>query len=189
MQKAVEALRRELSTIRTGRASPSLVERLTVEYFGTPTPLNQLASISVPEPRMLAIQPWDKGSIPIIEKAIQKSDLGLTPTNDGRQIRLVIPQLTEERRRDLVKVVRRKVEEGKVAVRNTRRDVLEEAKKAEKDKKISEDELKRAQERLQKLTDRYVQEVERVGAAKEAETLGAMGVGPTATLTAAVKQP
>jgi ribosome recycling factor len=171
MQKAVEALRRELSTIRTGRASPSLVDRLTVDYFGTHTPLNQLASISVPEPRMLSIQPWDKTSIPIIEKAIQKSDLGLTPSNDGRQIRLIIPQLTEERRRDLVKVVRRKVEEGKVAVRNTRRDLLEEAKKLEKDKSISEDELKRAQDRLQKLTDRYIQENDKIGAAKEAEVM------------------
>lgn len=171
MQKAVEALRRELATIRTGRASPSLVDRLVVDYFGTPTPLNQLASISVPEPRTLAIQPWDKSTIPIVEKAIQKSDLGLTPNNDGRQIRLQIPQLTEERRRDLVKVVRRKVEDGKVAVRNARRDAVEEAKKFEKDKKISEDDLKRAQERLQKLTDRFIQDVERVGTTKEAEVM------------------
>jgi len=171
MNKVVEAVRRDLATIRTGRASPSLLDRLTVDYFGTPTPLNQLASIAVPEPRMLAIQPWDKSTIPLLEKAIQKSDLGLTPTNDGRQIRLVIPQLTEERRRDLVKVVRRKVEEGKVAVRNLRRDDVEEAKRLEKEKKISEDELKRGQDRLQKLTDRFVQEIERVGAAKEAEVM------------------
>lgn len=171
MNKVVEAVRRDLATIRTGRASPSLLDRLTVDYFGTPTPLNQLASIAVPEPRMLAIQPWDKSTIPLLEKAIQKSDLGLTPTNDGRQIRLVIPQLTEERRRDLVKVVRRKVEEGKVAVRNVRRDDVEEAKRLEKEKKISEDELKRGQDRLQKLTDRFVQEIERVGAAKEAEVM------------------
>ena len=171
MHKVVEAVRRDLATIRTGRASPSLLDRLTVDYFGTPTPLNQLASIAVPEPRMLAIQPWDKSTIPLLEKAIQKSDLGLTPTNDGRQIRLVIPQLTEERRRDLVKVVRRKVEEGKVAVRNVRRDDVEEAKRLEKEKKISEDELKRGQDRLQKLTDRFVQEIERVGAAKEAEVM------------------
>lgn len=171
MQKAIEALRRELATIRTGRASPALVERISVDYYGTPTPLNQCASISVPEPRLLAIQPWDKGTIPLIEKAIQKSDLGLTPTNDGRQIRLVIPSLTEERRRDLVKLVRRKVEEGKVAVRNGRRDALEEAKKLEKDKQISEDDLKRAQERLQKTTDRFIQEADRVGAAKEAEVM------------------
>ena len=171
MQKSLEVTRADLATIRTGRASPSLLDRLTVDYFGTPTPLNQLASIAVPEPRMLAIQPWDKSTIPLLEKAIQKSDLGLTPTNDGRQIRLVIPQLTEERRRDLVKVVRRKVEEGKVAVRNVRRDDVEEAKRLEKEKKISEDELKRGQDRLQKLTDRFVQEIERVGAAKEAEVM------------------
>lgn len=171
MHKVVEALRRDLATIRTGRASPSLLDRLTVDYFGTPTPLNQLASIAVPEPRMLTIQPWDKSTMPLIEKAIQKSDLGLTPTNDGRQIRLVIPQLTEERRRDLVKVVRRKVEEAKVAVRNVRRDAHEDAKKLEKEKKLSEDELKRAQDRLQKLTDRFIQETERVGAAKEAEVM------------------
>lgn len=171
MQRGVEALRRELATIRTGRASPSIVERVAVDYFGTPTPLNQLASISVPEPRVLAIQPWDRSTLPLIEKAIQKSDLGLTPSSDGRQVRLTIPQLTEERRRDLVKVVRRKVEEGKVAVRNARRDALEEAKKLEKDKSISEDELKRCQDRLQKITDRFVQDVDRLGAAKEAEVM------------------
>ncbi len=171
MQKAIDALRRELATIRTGRASPALLERITVDYFGTPTPLNQLASISVPEPRMLVIQPWDKSTMPFIEKAIQKSDLGLTPTNDGRQIRLVLPSLTEERRRDLVKLVRRKIEDGKVAVRNDRRDAADEAKRLEKDKQISEDELKRAQENLQKTTDRYIQEADRVGAAKEAEVM------------------
>lgn len=171
MQKVVEALRRDLATIRTGRASPTLVDRITVDYFGTPTPLNQLASVAVPEPRMLTIQPWDKSTIPLIEKAIQKSDLGLTPTNDGRQIRLVIPQLTEERRRDLVKVVRRKIEEAKVGVRNVRRDAFEDTKKLEKEKRISEDELKRAQDRLQKVTDRFIQETERVGAAKEAEVM------------------
>ena len=171
MQKVVEALRRDLATIRTGRASPTLVDRITVDYFGTPTPLNQLASVAVPEPRMLTIQPWDRSTIPLIEKAIQRSDLGLTPTNDGRQIRLVIPQLTEERRRDLVKVVRRKIEEAKVAVRNVRRDAVEDTKKLEKEKRISEDELKRAQDRLQKVTDRFIQETERVGAAKEAEVM------------------
>lgn len=171
MRKAVEALRRELTTIRTGRASPALVDRLMVEYYGTPTPLNQLANISTPEARLLVIQPWDRNAIQPIEKAILKSELGLTPSNDGRLIRLVIPQLTEERRRELVKVVRRKVEEGRVAVRNIRRDALEDLKEAEKEKLISEDDFKRAQERLQKLTDRYISETDRVGEVKEAEVM------------------
>lgn len=171
MRKAIEVLRRELVTIRTGRASPALVERLTIDYYGVPTPLNQLAGISAPEPRLLVIQPWDRNVLPLIEKAILKSDLGLNPTNDGRVIRLVIPQLSEERRRELVKVVHRKVEEGRVAVRNLRRDAVEEIKDFEKEKLITEDDLKRGQEQLQKLTDRYIAEAERVGHAKEQEIL------------------
>ena len=171
MHKAVDALRRDLITIRTGRASPALVERITIDYYGVPTPLNQVASISAPEARLLVIQPWDRNTLPLVEKAILKSDLGLNPTNDGRVIRLVIPQLSEERRRDLVKVVHRKVEEGRVAIRNLRREGVDELKDLEKEKLITEDDLKRGQERLQKLTDRYIEEAERVGHSKEEEIL------------------
>jgi ribosome recycling factor len=171
MRKAIESLRRDLVTIRTGRASPALVERINVEYYGVPTPLNQVASIATPEARLLIIQPWDKNVLSLIEKAILKSELGITPNNDGRVIRLVIPQLSEERRRDLVKVVHRKVEETRVALRNLRRDGVEELKEFEKEKMITEDDLKDGQERLQGLTDHYIQEAERVGQAKEHEIL------------------
>jgi ribosome recycling factor len=171
MEKAVVALRRELTTIRTGRAHPGLVEHLRVDYYGAPTPLNQLATISVPEPRLLTIQPWDRQSLGAIEKAIQKSDLGLNPMNDGNIIRLVIPQLTEERRKELARVVRKKVEEGRVAVRNVRRDCHDELRRLEREKQISEDAQYRGQDELQKLTDRFIQEIDRVGEEKEAELL------------------
>jgi len=171
MTKAVEALRRELATIRTGRAHPGLVEHLRVDYYGVPTPLNQLATISVPDPRLLTIQPWDRQAIGAIEKAILKSDLSLTPTNDGTLIRLSIPQLTEERRRDLAKGVHKKVEEGRVEIRNVRRDGHEELRRLQREKLISEDDQFRGQEKLQKLTDEFVQQVERVGQEKEAELL------------------
>ena len=171
MTKAVEALRRELATIRTGRAHPGLVEHLRVDYYGVPTPLNQLATISVPDPRLLTIQPWDRQAMGAIEKAILKSDLSLTPTNDGTLIRLSIPQLTEERRRELAKVVHKKVEEGRVEIRNIRRDGHEELRRLQREKLISEDDQFRGQEKLQKLTDEYVQQVERVGEEKEAELL------------------
>jgi ribosome recycling factor len=171
MTKAVEALRRELAGIRTGRAHPGLVEHLRVDYYGVPTPLNQLATISVPDPRLLTIQPWDRQAMGAIEKAILKSDLSLTPTNDGTLIRLSIPQLTEERRRELAKVVHKKVEEGRVEVRNIRRDAHEELRRLQKEKLISEDDQFRGQEKLQKLTDEFVQQVERVGQEKEAELL------------------
>ena len=171
MGKAVEALRKELATIRTGRAHPGLIEHLRVDYYGAPTPLNQLATINVPEPRLLTIQPWDQQSLGAIEKAILKSDLGLNPSNDGNIIRLAIPQLTEERRKELAKVVRKKVEEGRVAVRNVRRDRHDELRRLQRDKEISEDSQYLAQEELQKLTDGFVQEVERVGEEKEAELL------------------
>ena len=171
MTKAVEALRRELATIRTGRAHPGLVEHLRVDYYGVPTPLNQLATISVPDPRLLTIQPWDRQAMGAIEKAILKSDLSLTPSNDGVIIRLSIPQLTEERRRELAKVVHKKVEEGRVEVRNIRRDGHEELRRLQREKLISEDDQFRGQEKLQKLTDEYVQQVERVGEEKEAELL------------------
>jgi ribosome recycling factor len=171
MKMAIEALRRDLASVRAGRASPTLVEGLKVDYYGTPTPLNQVASIHAPDARTLVIQPWERKLLGDIEKAIQKSDLGLNPNNDGQVIRLVIPPLTEERRRDLVKVVHKKVDEGKVAVRNCRRDAHDRLREQEKKKDISEDELKRGTERLQKLTDRYIEEMERVGRAKETEIL------------------
>jgi ribosome recycling factor len=171
MMKAVEALRRELATIRTGRAHPGLVEHLRVDYYGVPTPLNQLATISVPDPRLLTIQPWDRQAMGAIEKAILKSDLSLTPTNDGTIIRLSIPQLTEERRRELAKTVHKKVEEGRVEIRNIRRDGHDELRRLQREKLISEDDQFRGQEKLQKLTDEYVQQVERVGEEKEAELL------------------
>jgi len=171
MGKGVEALRKELATIRTGRAHPGLIEHLRVDYYGAPTPLNQLATISVPEPRLLAIQPWDRQSLGAIEKAIHKADLGLNPINDGNIIRLVIPQLTEERRKDLAKVVRKKVEEGRVAVRNVRRDCHDELRRLQREKEVSEDAQYRAQDELQKLTDGFIQEIERVGEEKEAELL------------------
>ena len=171
MGKAVEALRKELTTIRTGRAHPGLIEHLRVDYYGAPTPLNQLATISVPEPRLLVIQPWDRQSLGAIEKAIHKADLGLNPINDGNIIRLAIPQLTEERRKELVKVVRKKVEEGRVAVRNVRRDCHDELRRLQREKEISEDAQYRGQDELQKVTDGFIQEIERVGEEKEAELL------------------
>ena len=171
MTKAVEALRRELATIRTGRAHPGLVEHLRVDYYGVPTPLNQLATISVPDPRLLTIQPWDRQAMGAIEKAILKSDLSLTPTNDGTIIRLSIPQLTEERRRELAKSVHKKVEDGRVEIRNIRRDGHDELRRLQREKLISEDDQFRGQEKLQKLTDEYIQQVERVGEEKEAELL------------------
>jgi len=171
MTKAVDALRRELATIRTGRAHPGLVEHLRVDYYGVPTPLNQLATISVPDPRLLTIQPWDRQAMGAIEKAILKSDLSLTPSNDGVIIRLSIPQLTEERRRELAKVVHKKVEEARVEVRNIRRDGHDELRRLQKEKLISEDDQYRGQEKLQKLTDEFVQQVERLGQEKEAELL------------------
>ena len=171
MTKAVEALRRELATIRTGRAHPGLVEHLRVDYYGVPTPLNQLATISVPDPRLLTIQPWDRQAMGAIEKAILKSDLSLTPTNDGTIVRLSIPQLTEERRRELVKVVHKKVEEGRVEVRNIRRDGHDELRRLQREKLISEDDQFRGQEKLQKLTDEFIQQVDHVGGEKEAELL------------------
>ncbi|MCH7745735.1 MAG: ribosome recycling factor [Chloroflexi bacterium] len=171
MQKSTEALKRDLNTIRTGRASPSLVENLIVDYYGVPTPLNQLASVSVPEARVLMIQPWDKQALKDVEKSILKSDLGLTPNNDGNAVRINIPLLTEERRRDLVKMVRRKVEEAHVAVRNVRRDSLERFREMEKAKDVSQDEGKRAQDQLQKLTDAYISQTDTQRQEKESEVL------------------
>ena len=171
MSKAIDALRRDLGGIRTGRASPSLVERLTVEYYGTPTPLNQLAGISVPEPRLLVIQPWDRGTMGSIEKAIQKSELGLNPSNDGQVIRITIPPLTEERRKQLVKVVHGHVEEGKVAIRNIRRDAMADVRELMTERLISEDDERRAEHQVDELTKRFIDEADKIGRAKEREVL------------------
>jgi ribosome recycling factor len=171
MRKAVEVLKHELATIRTGRAHSGLVEHIMVDYHGTPVPLNQIAGIGVPEARLLVIQPWDKQVLPNVEKAILKSDLGLTPNNDGNVIRLAVPQLTEERRSQLVKVVRKRVEDGRVAVRNVRRDGVEGLRKLKENKEMSEDEQKRAMTRLQQLTDKFIEEIDRVAKSKEAELL------------------
>ena len=171
MSKAIEALKRDLATVRTGRANPSLVEDLRIDYYGTPTPLKQLASVSVPEARLLTIQPWDKGSMTAIEKAIQKSDLGLNPASDGNVIRLAIPPLTEERRKELVKVVHKKVEDGRIEIRNIRRDAHEMLRELKKEKEISEDEEFSAQEDLQKVTDRFIVAADKIGVEKEQELL------------------
>ena len=171
MDKTIAAFHRELTTLRAGRATPSLLDRIEVEYYGAATPLNQLAGISAPEPRLLVVQPWDKNSIGDIEKAILKSDLGLTPNNDGNVIRLAIPQLTEERRRELVKFVRKKGEESKVGVRNIRREANESIKKMEKNGEISEDERRRAQDEVQELTNSKIEEIDRLLQNKEKEIL------------------
>ncbi|NJN65740.1 MAG: ribosome recycling factor [Chloroflexaceae bacterium] len=171
MKKAVEALQHNLATIRTGRASPGLVEHLPIEVYEAMMPLNQLANISVPETRSILIQPYDAGTIRAIERGIQQSDLGLTPQNDGRIIRLTLPPLTEERRRELVRLVRHRVEEVKVSIRNHRRDALEDLREFEREKLISEDDLHRTQDRLQELTDRYTKELEQVGTTKEHEVM------------------
>ena len=171
MLKSVEALQDDLLSIRTGRASPALVEKLSVEYYGTATPLNQMASIAAPEPRLLVIRPWDPSSLADIERAILKSDLGLTPMNDGMLIRLSIPRLTEERRRELVKVVSRRVEEARIAVRNLRRDALQDLKEFEKEKMISEDEFFRGKDKVQELTDEFVEKIDGIGKRKEEEVM------------------
>jgi ribosome recycling factor len=171
MVKAVTHLKEDLSGIRTGRATPGLLNRVTVEYYGTPVPLQQLASMSVPEPRTLMVQPFDKTAIGAIEKAILTSDLGITPSNDGNVIRLSFPPLTEERRRDLVKQVHARAEDGRVAVRNVRRHHKDEVEKLEKQHEISEDDLKRAEKELQKLTDQFVAEIDEIQRHKEQELM------------------
>jgi ribosome recycling factor len=171
MKASVDGLKRELSTIRTGHATPALVEHLKVDYSGVPTPLNQIAGISSPEVRLLVIQPWDRSSIPSIEKAILKSDLGLTPSVSGNLIRLNIPPLSTERRQELTKVVRKRVEERKVIIRSLRREAIDDLKKQEKNKEIPEDDSKRAQEQLQKLTDKYILTADQVARDKEAELM------------------
>ncbi len=171
MDKSVEATAHELNTVRTGRASAALLDRISVDYYGTATPLRQLATINVPEPRMITVQPFDPGSIKAIERAIQESDLGLTPSNDGKLVRLPIPQLTEERRKELVKVVRALGEEGRVAVRNIRRDVMHHLKDLVRDGDVGDDEERRAEERTQKLTDEHVGKIDELLKRKEEEIM------------------
>ena len=171
MGRAVEAMERDFQAFRTGRASTALVERLMIDYYGTQTPLNQLAGISVPEAHQIVIQPWDRGVLGAIEKAIQKSDIGLMPNVDGTVVRLNIPPLTEDRRKDLVKSVHRRMEEAKVEIRNLRRDAADDLKKEERDGSVGTDESHRQLEQLQKTTDRWIGEVDRVGAAKEQEVM------------------
>jgi ribosome recycling factor len=171
MDKAVESLRADLRSVRTGRASPAILDRIMVDYFGMPTPLQQVATVSVPEPQILLIRPYSPTDLGAIEKAITKSDLGLTPNNDGQQIRLVIPSLTEERRRELTKSVARRAEEARVAVRNIRRDAIHDLREMEKESMISEDELKRAQDRIQGKTDDYVKLVDETAREKDEEIM------------------
>ena len=171
MRVSVGVLKEDLATIRTGHASPALIEHLKVDYAGVPTPLNQIAGISAPEARLLVIHPWDRSSISSIDKAILKSDLGLNPTNDGNVIRISIPPLSEERRQELIRVVRKRLEERRVAVRSLRHEAMDELKSLEKSKEISQDEHKRALDQLQKLTDRFISDIEQIGRDKEAELM------------------
>jgi ribosome recycling factor len=171
MTKAVDALRKDLSSIRTGRASVGLVDHIRVDYHGSQMPINQLATVAVPEPRLLTIQPWDRTALGMIEKALQKSDLGITPSNDGSMIRLALPQLNEQRRKELAKMVQKRVEEGRIAVRNIRRDCHDELRRCEKNHEASEDEVRRQTDQLQKLTDQFVTDMDKVGKEKEAELL------------------
>jgi len=170
-KRSVEALKKDLGTVRTGRAHPALIENVSVDYYGTSTPLNQLASITVAEARLLVVQPWDRQSLPAVEKAILKFGAGLNPSNDGNVLRLAIPELTEERRREMVRMVRKKVEDGRVEVRNIRRDILEQLRAMEKEKDISQDEGKRSQEQLQKVTDLYIGQIDNLGVEKEKEVM------------------
>ena len=171
MEKAIDVLKKDLAGIRTGRASLAIFDGIMVDYFGTPTPINHVATLSVPESRLITIQPWDPKTIPDIEKAIRKSDLGLNPGNDGQIIRIAIPQLTEERRKEIVKQVYKKGEEAKIALRNIRRDVNDEMRKIEKEERISEDETKRAIEEIQKITDSYIKKVDETVSHKEEEVM------------------
>ena len=171
MEKALAALERDFAKLRTGRATTALVDGIRADYYGTPTPIGQMASVAVPDSRTLTIQPWDKGGLAVIEKAILKSDLGLTPVNDGRTIRIVRPPLTEERRKDLVKVARKYTEDAKVAVRNVRRDAMEQIKKLKKDSEITEDDQRKAEDELQKVTDAGIKDVDKVASDKEKEIM------------------
>ena len=171
MQKSLDALKKEFASLRAGRATPALLDKVVVDYYGTPTPVNQVAKVTIPEPRMIVIQPWEKTILHDIEKAIMKSDLGLNPNSDGTAIRLAIPQLTQERRQEIVKTVNKKAEEAKVALRNIRRDGNDSVKKLEKSKEVPEDEAKKGQESMQKLVDKYIKLVDAARAAKEKEVM------------------
>ena len=171
MKKTLEVIKKEFAGLRAGRAAPALLDKVMVSYYGNLMPVNQLANISCPEPRLLLVQPWDKAALPEIEKAILKSDLGINPASDGTVIRLVIPQLTQERRAELVKVVRKKAEEGRVAVRNIRRETNDLFKQQQKKGELSEDESRRLQEEIQKLTDKYIKEIDQLVANKEQEIM------------------
>jgi len=171
MKKAIEVLRREYATLRAGRATTGLLDKVFIDYYGAQSPINQVADISIPEPRTIVIQPWDKKTLSAIEKAILKSDVGLTPNNDGMVIRLMLPQLTQQRRQEITKVVHKLAEESRVAIRNLRRDANEDLKRIEKDKAASEDEIKKAQEDIQKLTDKYIKEIDQVMLIKEKEVM------------------
>lgn len=171
MKKTISSLKEDFQSIRAGRANTSLLDKITVDYYGQQSPINQVAGLSAPEPRMLMISPWDPKLITEIEKSILKSDLGITPSNDGKVIRLIIPQLTEERRKDLTKVVGKNSEAAKIAIRNIRRDAMDEIKKAEKSKEITEDDRKSNEEEIQKLTDKYIEEIDKITKAKEIELM------------------
>ena len=171
MEKTIEVMKHEFNTIRAGRANVAVLDKITVDYYGAPTPIQQIASVSTPEPRMLAIQPWDASALKLIEKAILASDLGINPTNDGKIVRLLFPQLTEERRRELTKEVKHMAENGKVAIRNIRRDAIDHFKKAQKASEITEDELKSLEKDMQDLTDKFVKEVDVEAAKKEKELM------------------
>ncbi len=171
MDKTIAVIHKDLSTLRAGRANPQILDKITVDYYGTPTALNQVGNISAPEPRMLVIAPWEAKMIGPIEKAIQKSDIGINPSNDGKVIRLMVPELNEERRKELCKQVRKQIEEGKVAVRAIRRDAMDALKKMKKDAEITEDDQKSAETELQKVTDAHIKELDRIGADKEKEIM------------------
>ena len=171
MNKTISVMKQEYNSLRAGRANPQALDRIMVDYYGSPTPINQMGNISVPEPRMLIIALWDTKMIPNVEKAIQKSDLGINPANDGKVIRLIFPELTEERRKDLAKVIRKKAEESKVAVRSIRRDAMEDIKKQKKDNLLTEDDQKKLEEKVQKLTDEKVKEIDTIAQAKEKEIM------------------
>ena len=171
MTKTISVMTQEYASLRAGRANPQALDRILVDYYGSPTPINQLGNLSTPEPRMLVISLWDSKMIPAVEKAIQKSDLGINPANDGKIIRLIFPELTEERRKELCKVVKKKAEESKVAVRSIRRDAIEQVKKQKKDSLITEDDQKKLEEKIQKLTDEKIKEIDTISAAKEKEIM------------------
>lgn len=171
MDKTIAIIEKDLSTLRAGRANPQILDKITVDYYGTPTQLNQVGNISSPEPRMLVIAPWEPKMIAEIEKAIQKSDLGINPSNDGKVIRLVVPELNEERRKELCKQVKKQVEDGKVAIRNCRRDTMDQIKKMKKDSTITEDDMKLAETEMQKVTDAHIKALDKVGADKEKEIM------------------